>query len=151
MKALTAGNKKRNNADTDEQAKDAATALIIRMNKAYEMDNENNRKKRPAISKLVMIEEITKELRKKTLQDHFLDNGGMKSLGYWLSPLPDDTTPNVRVLQEILLCIESLEIDQKELDNTHLLKRVVKFYASGEARVPQVQGVAKKIVDKWQR
>lgn len=113
-----------------------ALALIVKMNKAFEQDQKSNQAKRPAIQKMLLLDEIIKELRKKSLQDHFLDNGGCKSLGNWLSPLPDETTPNQRIVQEVLECIESLEINQKELDNTHLLKKVVKFYATGEAKVP---------------
>jgi len=37
------------------------------MKEAVEQDNRSNKEKRPAIKKLVMLEEITKELRKRSI------------------------------------------------------------------------------------
>lgn len=88
--------------ENDDQIKEQALMLIAKMKQAFEQDNKSNEQKKPALAKLMMLTEITKELRKKSLQGHFIDNGGVRALGFWLTPLPDNTTPNLKILQEIL-------------------------------------------------
>ena len=72
------------------------------MNEASEKDEVCYMKKRPAIQKLILLDEITKELRKRSIQEPFMDNGGIRALGKWITPYHDETCPNVRILQEIL-------------------------------------------------
>ena len=92
--------------ENDDQVKEQALVLIAKMKQAFESDNKSNQQKKPALAKLMMLNEITKELRKKSLQNHFIDHGGVRALCFWLAPLPDNTTPNLKILQEILQAID---------------------------------------------
>ena len=88
--------------EDDNKIKDNALMLIANMKRAYEQDNESNKQKKPALKKYFMLDEVSKELRKRSIQEPFIDNGGIRALHCWLNPLPDSTCPNVQILQEIL-------------------------------------------------
>lgn len=55
------------------------------------------------------------------------------------------------MVKEILHCIDTLPIHPDNLIESRNLGRIVKHYASGKAGIPQVQGMAKSIMDKWSR
>ena len=100
--------KKRPTADEEEEHKRQAQELISRMKEADELDREANRNKRPAIKKLIILEEIAKELRRLPIQYFFLDYNGCSVLASWLEPLPDGTYPNNRIVSEILQLVDGL-------------------------------------------
>ena len=72
------------------------------MRQAVEKDNASNTKSLPALEKLLLLEKVTKELRRIPIQETFIEKGGCEALADWLYPLPDGTYPNVRVVNEIL-------------------------------------------------
>lgn len=90
--------KKKAAPEDNNKIQDNALNLIARMKQAYEQDNKSNQAGKPALKKLFMLDEVTKELRKRSIQDPFIDNGGIRALHSWLNPLPDSTSPNVRIL-----------------------------------------------------
>ena len=55
------------------------------------------------------------------------------------------------IVQEILACLDNLQIEPEYLRGAKKLGRSVKAYASEKANMPQVVGMAKKLVDKWSR
>ena len=61
---------------SDEELERAAKTLIIKMQDAVRKDNENNLNGKPALEKLMLLKEVTKELRRIAIQHYFLDNGG---------------------------------------------------------------------------
>lgn len=80
-----------------------------------------------------------------------MENGGCTVLGEWLDVLPDGTYPNLSVVQEMLGCLDSLEIQPEYLLAAKRLGRVIKIYANDRANMPQVASLAKTIMDKWSR
>ena len=72
----------RKNKDGDENIGDVETTdkgvddLIRRMQSAYESDKANNAKGQPAIKKFMMANEVYQELRKKPVQESFLNKNG---------------------------------------------------------------------------
>ena len=54
---------------------------------------------------------MTKELHRTQIQEEFLDQGGCEQLADWLYPLPDGTYPNVKIVNEILEVVDTLNID----------------------------------------
>ena len=121
------------------------------MQDAVEKDNKANEAGRPALKKLLMLEDVTKELRRIAIQDKFLENGGCIVLATWIEALPDGTYPNLSVVQEILQCLDNLQIEPEYLINAKKLGRIIKIYANDKAKMPQVAGLAKQIMDKWSR
>ena len=61
---------------SDEELERAAKTLIIKMQDAVRKDNENNLNGKPALEKLMLLKEVTKELRRIAIQHYFLDSGG---------------------------------------------------------------------------
>ena len=51
----------------------------------------------------------------------------------------------------MLLCIDSLHIDPENLQRSNSLGRIINIYASDEANMPQVIGIARQIKEKWSR
>ena len=143
--------KKRPTADEEEEHKRQAQELIARMKDADENDREANRNKRPAIKKLIILEEIAKELRRLPIQYFFLDYNGCSVLANWLEPLPDGTYPNNRIVSEILQLVDGLQIDAEFLASSKNLGRIVKVYANNQANQPKEVALAKSIMDKWGR
>lgn len=66
---------------TDEELKKAAQQLILKMQDAVENDNENNASGKPALAKLLLLGDVTKELRRIAIQHAFMDNGGCVVMG----------------------------------------------------------------------
>jgi hypothetical protein len=82
----------------------------------------------------MMLDSVSKELRKLSLQEKFIDLGGAHLLGRWLEPLPDNTYPNVAIVQEILQTISIMNIDTETLNGKSAnLGKIVRAYAQGEA------------------
>lgn len=136
---------------SDAEIQSIAQELATKMQRAVEEDNANNLKKLPALKKYLLVEEVSRQLRRSAISQVFLDNGGCGLLGQWLEPLPDGTFPNLTVVQEILSTIDLLSIGPDELQTDKNLGRIVKLYARNIPNMPQVVNLAKKIIDRWSR
>ena len=51
------------------------------MQDAVESDNENNASGKPALAKLLLLGDVTKELRRIAIQHAFMENGGCVVMG----------------------------------------------------------------------
>ena len=66
---------------SEEELKKAAEQLIMKMQDAIENDNENNANGKPALAKLLLLGDVTKELRRIAIQHYFMESGGCIVLG----------------------------------------------------------------------
>lgn len=144
------GKKKGSNL-TDAECQTIAQELATKMQRAVEDDNANNLKKMPALKKYLLVEEVSRQLRRSAISNVFIENGGCGLLGQWLEPLPDGTFPNLTVVQEVLATIDLLSIGPDDLQTDKNLGRIVKLYAKNIPNMPQVVPLAKKIMDRWSR
>jgi len=64
--------------------------------------------------------------------------------------MPDNTFPNVKLVQGLLQCIDSLNIETDHLENSKL-GQVVHYYAEDITNITAVKPLAKKIMEKWSR
>jgi len=76
--------------------------------------------------------------------------GGAKILASWLDILPDGTHPNFNLVNGMLNCIATLQIDSNQLEESGL-DNVVSYYESNDCKNPELQRLAKSIIDKWSR
>lgn len=136
---------------SDDDLKKSACSLIRIMQDAVEKDNLSNELGRPALKKLLLLDQVTQDLRRCAIQHFFLENGGCTVMSQWLEGLPDGTYPNLSVVQEILGVLDNLQIEPEYLLNAKKLGRVIKIYANDKANMPQVASLAKSIMDKWSR
>jgi hypothetical protein len=71
-------------------------------------------------------------------------------LEYWLRQLPDGSFPNVSLVQDLLQCIDGMQIDARHLDCNELGK-IIRYYSEGLPHMDVVKGLAKQIHDRWCR
>jgi len=84
-----------------------------------------------------MAKEVYDSLRKKQVQDNFLEMGGAKILASWLDILPDGTHPNFNLVNGMLNCIATLQIDSNQLEESGL-DNVVSYYESNDCKNPEL-------------
>ena len=82
------------------------------MNDALIADHHNNEKKKPAMKRFIILPKIDTFLRKKQVQEIFVEQDGcLRLLADWLKPMPDKSYPNQKIVKIILECIDRLKID----------------------------------------
>ena len=69
---------------------------------AYEDDRDKNRDQEPALAKLSSLENVCSSLRKLSLQERFIDCGGLEVVAKWLHKMPDGTYPNVMICRDLM-------------------------------------------------
>ena len=62
--AMKKTSRRMKNAMTEDEKQKAATELIVIMKNAVDKDNESNSNRKPALQKLLLLEQVTKELRR---------------------------------------------------------------------------------------
>ena len=134
----------------DEKNDNAAKDVLEKMLDAYDRDIESNKQGKPGLMKLMISNEIFTNLRKKDLQELFLDRGGLSAFSKWLSRLPDGTFPNYNLVEGVLYCLDGIKMNENSLENSDLLD-VIKNYSEGHAKMPALQKLAKTIEEKWNR
>lgn len=97
-----------------------------------------------------MSQEVFKEVKKLNFQDKFLESGGCQVFADWINQMPDGTFPNINLVEGVLKCIDSLRVDIQHLEDSDIAK-VVQCYAENLAGIPALQGLAKRIIEKWSR
>lgn len=107
------------------------------MQDAVIADRASNVKGQPALKRLILANTVYSELKKKTIQESFLDKGGCQVLSEWIDIMPDSTFPNINLVEGVLHCIDSLQLDTEHLEQSKL-GTVVQYYAEGLANIPQV-------------
>ena len=85
------------------------------MHQAYNEDRKANRLNKPALHKLMALDQVCRELRQLLVQTAFLDSDGCTQLGEWLEELPDGTYPNIAIVQDILNTVNLLPISKEDL------------------------------------
>ena len=78
---IVGGQKRKKQEMSDEELQKAAKMLILKMQEAVSNDNESNKKGRPALEKMMLLKEVTKELRRIAIQHYFMENGGCVMMG----------------------------------------------------------------------
>jgi hypothetical protein len=134
-------NKKRrytgNGAGEGEDEDARANNLVARMKEACEIDHYSNKKKQPAIRRMILSQEVYREIKKISLQDKFLENGGCQAFADWINQMPDGTFPNINLVEGVLNCIDTMRIDIQHLEDSDIAK-VVQCYAENLAGQPSV-------------
>jgi len=120
------------------------------MQDAVDSDRASNEAGKPAVKRLMVAQDVYRQLRKSNIQEKFLEFGGCRVFSEWLDQMPDGTFPNVNLVSGILTCIDGLRIDIGHLEESKL-GQVVQCYSEGLANMPYVQNLAKRLVDKWSR
>ena len=68
----------------DEKNDVAARLVIDKMNQAFLKDSASNKEGKPGLAKLLISNEVFTDLRKKDVQELFIERGGLSSFVNWL-------------------------------------------------------------------
>ncbi len=63
---------------SEEQIEKSANDLVKCMHEAVDNDNIANANGKPALNKLMLLDQVCRDLRKLAIQEKFLDLGGLK-------------------------------------------------------------------------
>jgi len=79
------------------------------------------------------LDSVSRELKKLSVQEMFIEEEGCNVLALWLHSLPDGTYPNIKIASEVLATLSALPIDPNMLHESVNLMKIVKAYSLGEA------------------
>ncbi|KAI9473557.1 MAG: hypothetical protein EXX96DRAFT_578440 [Benjaminiella poitrasii] len=152
-KALRGGKKRRKRQDgesLENNIDEELAHLRERMRQAADEDAIANGERRPAISKLKLLGEVTTMLTNKHLQDAVLDNGLLETIRLWLEPLPDRSLPSLDIQSGMMDILDKLPISGDHLRESGVGK-IVYFYTKSPRMEPTMKRKADQLVGKWSR
>ncbi|WFD26571.1 Transcription factor iws1 [Malassezia nana] len=136
--------------DLDMMADEEVSALRTEMMLAADEDEEANRYKQPATSKLRLLPRVVSTLQKTHLQQSIMDNNLLEGVKRWLEPLPDRSLPALNIQKELFGVLESMSIDTISLKMSGL-GRVVVFYSLCKRVEPSIRRIAEQLIESWTR
>ncbi len=120
------------------------------MNFATESDIENNKKGKPGIAKLRLMEKIITKLKGHSFAEYFLDSDGLNIINRFIAKLPDGSWPLSNVRTKILNLIYSLPCNTDHLRSTEL-GRTLAVLQTSPRELPENKKLIQLIKDKWSR
>merc|ERR1711953_868451 len=123
-----------------------------RMNKLKESlrlilrkDMELNNQGLPAMNRLNELQNLVNECYAlRTLVDTEL----LILLKEWLEPLPDKTTPNFKIKNELLQFLLTINVTKDQLVESHVGK-IVNFYSKSKREPSDTVRLSKYVLKKW--
>ncbi|WFD19705.1 Transcription factor iws1 [Malassezia caprae] len=149
-KRRTARRRTQGEDDLDLMADEEVSALRSEMIVAADEDEEANRYKHPATSKLRLLPRVVSTLQKTHLQQAIMDNNLLEGVKRWLEPLPDRSLPALNIQRELFGVLESMSIDTISLKMSGL-GRVVVFYSLCKRVEPSIRRIAEQLIESWTR
>jgi transcription factor SPN1 len=138
------------NKMSDEEVKAQCIAFVERMEQACHEDNVNNRLKKPALKKSLMLEETKQMLLRSEWHEELLNAGVLVTATKWLSPLPDRTLPNINIRDGLLRALASFQEVTKDMLKASKVGSVVMFLSKNDPE-PALQKAAADLVQQWSR
>ena len=108
-----------------------------------------------ALYRFHLCEEISELLKKKHIQEVFLEMNGCRFLEMWISQNPDNSYPPVQIIESVLKILDNLPITKDHLEACQVARAVTQ-YAAGSNSLDQNQlptdliSFATKLLQKWQ-
>ena len=138
--------------DLDDRDLEETIELIERMNEACVNDHEAIKHRKQAMHRFNLINTVGHLLKKKHVQEIFLQTNGCRILEFWLHPNPDDSLPPIQVVECILGILNELPITKDHIESCQITREVARF-ASGASNgdLPtHLVSAATKLLQKWQ-
>ena len=126
--------------------------LIGDMLKAVETDIESIEKGEPGLAKLRLLARVEEQTSKQSLQDAFIDAGGLSAMREWLRLLPDNSLPNLTLRSSLLAILQKLtpSITMENLKESkvgHAVRDVI-FH---DEETAANRRIANEIAESWLR
>lgn len=120
------------------------------MNFATESDIENNKKGKPGIAKLRLMEKVITKLKNPNFAEYFLEADGLNVINRFIRKLPDGSWPLSNVRSKIFHLIYSLPCSTEHLRSTELGRTLTTLQTSPK-ELPENKKLIQLIKDKWSR
>jgi len=126
--------------------------LVHDMYKAADQDQTSLEKDEPALAKLRMLPRVEEQTAKQSLQDSFIDAGGLGAIREWLRLLPDNSLPNLTIRTSLLQILRkltpSITLESLKESKVGFSVRDILFH---EEEIPTNKRVANEISEMWLR
>ncbi|EIN09708.1 hypothetical protein PUNSTDRAFT_125809 [Punctularia strigosozonata HHB-11173 SS5] len=146
--------KKKKGADEevlDRFADEEVSRLREAMLAAADDDEQANKEKLPATSKLRLLPQVMDVLRKSSLEQSIIDNNLLEGVRRWLEPLPDKSLPALNIQQQFFRELPTMKFIDASVLKESGLGRIVLFYTKCRRVTPDVQRTAHALVAAWSR
>ncbi|KAH8100818.1 hypothetical protein BXZ70DRAFT_892423, partial [Cristinia sonorae] len=156
LKPKKAFRPKRKKKDDDEDVLDrVADEEVSRLREAMLAaaadDEQANKEKLPATSKLRLLPQVLDVLRKTALAQSIIDNNLLEGVRRWLEPLPDRSLPALDIQKEFFPILRKMEFIDTNVLKESRLGRVVIFYTKCKRVTPGIARLANDLVSAWSR
>jgi len=141
---------KKNLNDLQEEG----TEFLKRMEEAADVDYTSIAKKRPAVKRLAMLQEVMDMLARKDMVRVLLELDLLSVCKRWIQPLPNGTLGNVTLRRRILEAICSMTgengVTSSDLKNSGFGKVVMTLYMH-KNETPEMKKMLKGAIEQWSR
>ncbi|KAI0635969.1 hypothetical protein C8Q77DRAFT_1155708 [Trametes polyzona] len=135
----------------DKYADEEVSRLREAMLTAAADDEQANKEKLPATSKLRLLPQVMEVLRKTSLAQSIIDNNLLEGVCKWLEPLPDRSLPALDIQKEFFPILKKMDFIDTNVLKESKLGRVVLFYTKCKRVTPDIQRAANDLVSTWSR
>ena len=126
--------------------------LVHDMFQAAEQDWASLEKDEPALVKLRMLPRVEEQTAKQSLQDSFIDAGGLAAMREWLRLLPDNGLPNLTIRTSLLQILKkltpSITLESLKESKVGFAVRDILFH---EEEIQGNKRIANEISEMWLR
>jgi len=137
-------------SELEEEAK----PFLAKMDQAAEDDEEAVSQKRPALKKLMMIDEVCGTLTHRDMQRPLLDQDLLIICKRWIQPLPNGQLGNITVRQRLIGAIGLMTgengITSMDLKRSDFGKVVMSLYMH-KSETKSMKKSLRSLIDQWSR
>ena len=153
-------------SNIEEQAEKMAKNLIETMKQALEEDNESLLNKKPATSKLKILNSVVAACSKSFLQPQLLEEKLLDILSEWIKPTIDKQLPNMNIRTAVFKILSEIpvkgvtkrvksQVDFDGIEVSHLrgseIGKLIKMYSIHPKETKENRKMASLIIEKWSR
>lgn len=135
------------NEDEDEYI---VNDMIALMERAADLDDQNNELHKPGIEKLAQLDKVAKFLVNQRYHNMFLNSDGCYHLRRWLERLPDGSWPNKPVRLTLIELLHDLPLTVEHLQKSDLGK-VIKSMSKTRGEDAAIKTQCNALIQKWSR
>jgi len=137
-------------SELEEEAK----PFLAKMDQAAEDDEEAVSQKRPALKKLLMIDEVCETLVRRDMQRPLLDQDLLIICKRWIQPLPNGHLGNITVRQRLIGAITLMTgengITSNDLKRSDFGKVIMSLYMH-KSETKSMKRNFRSLIDTWSR
>ncbi|EFA79440.1 IWS1 family protein [Heterostelium album PN500] len=134
----------------DNIAYQMARDILDKMMNAADLDVSANKKRAPALNKIILLSEVESTLSKVQLYDvlTMANPSIFHVIAMWLEPLPDGSLPNIKIKTAMLKALSLLPVARDQIGRSGVKKMVMAINKS-ESETPVIKKLAYDVIHKW--